>query len=129
MTYSISVRVSSRDPHISPRGMLDRMIWKRSCINLFYHTYTSDQLFYEANENNVIIKWLYMEVYLYIEQINVENTQFNFHIKSLNYFIFVPHKAICRKYMKYSASRADMEASGWYPGWYGKVMYYSHYNE
>jgi hypothetical protein len=38
MTFSIFARVSSRDPHISPRhsqGMIAGTIWKRSCINLF----------------------------------------------------------------------------------------------
>jgi len=44
MTFFVSARVSSRDPHISQRrsprvdmgrGMIAGMTWKSSCINLF----------------------------------------------------------------------------------------------
>jgi hypothetical protein len=59
---TISARVSSRDPHISPRrsrGMIAGMIWKISCINLFIIYFR--QLFYEANKQNEIIKRIYME--------------------------------------------------------------------
>ena len=68
MTFSISAHIISRPPYQPEtqsrvdmgRGMIAGMIWKRYV--LIFLSYASDELFYEANKQNEIIKWHYMAV-------------------------------------------------------------------
>jgi hypothetical protein len=46
-------------------------------------------MFYEANKNIEIIKWLYMENWLCIQHINVENTPIKLPYKVIKLFHFL----------------------------------------
>jgi hypothetical protein len=64
MTFSISARISSRDAVEGLYGSRDDSRddnYGKGHV-LIILSYTSDKLFYEANEQNEIIKWILMEV-------------------------------------------------------------------
>jgi hypothetical protein len=69
MTFSISARLSS---WAAVEGWYKG--WYGKGHLLIFLSYTSDKLFYETNKQNEIIKWLYMEVSLCIQQMHFQNT-------------------------------------------------------